>query len=865
MPLLERGEAMAALHEYAAAAVAGRGSVVLVSGEAGVGKSSLLEHLEAGTPDLRWLHGSCDGVFTPRPLAPLFDIAGELGGDLLAACAGEAPRDHLFRQLLAVLIDAGPCAVAMEDIHWADESTLDLVAFLGRRVRDLPILFVCTYRDDAIDSGHPLRLVVGDLASSRSTRRVSLGPLSEAAVHAMAEGSGVPPEELFRLSGGNPFFVSEVLASGAVGVPESARDAVLARLVRLSPSGRRLADVAALLGARLDPTTLAALVPDASIDDLIRCGLVVSDADGLRFRHELGRRAVEGAVPVHRRREIHAAALELLAPDERSDNAYLAYLAEGAQDPGAVARFALRAASDAAALGAHREAAQQYERALRFADRADAGGVAELYDLLAREAALTDAWDRAATAGERAWQAWQELGDVRREGRALSNLSRAMWRLCRPESALYAALSVELLEPLGATEELAWAYAGVAKSAAEMRSDADAGIAMARDAQRMADELGRPDIVSDALNSEACVRAAAGQEWEPTLRRALAVALGSGAEDAAGRAYANLWLLLAEENRLPECEQVLDEGTRYCDEHDLGTYACCLRAGRARWLLARGRWDEAVTTARPLLFSDVSSPANKTMLATTIGTVLARRGDPMGRDVLASAHDNAVRSEERGWLLEVLPAWAELLWLAGDDDASRAAISTAVAALDGRTARPAGSLAVWCRRLGLPAPEHAAGAAHDPAGMSLAGDWRGAAARWDEMGMPYDAALACLDSETADGMNEAARRFDALGAAAAVVATRRRMRVLGLRPSSHGPNAMTRAHPLGLTRREADVLDGLTAGRTNAEIAASLVLSPRTVDHHVSSLLAKLGVASRAQAVAVAGRAVGARDAAEPR
>src|SRR5215475_13138033 len=139
MPLLEREHALASLREYADAAAIGDGRVVLVSGEAGVGKSTLLEHFEAAAPQARWLHGACDGLFTPRPLGPLFDVAEELGGELLAACRAGAAREELFQLLLAAVSDGDrPTVVAIEDVHWADESTLDLLRYLGRRVRDVP-------------------------------------------------------------------------------------------------------------------------------------------------------------------------------------------------------------------------------------------------------------------------------------------------------------------------------------------------------------------------------------------------------------------------------------------------------------------------------------------------------------------------------------------------------------------------------------------------------------------------------------------------------------------------------------------------------------------------------------------------------
>ena len=854
MLLLEREEAIAAFAEYAESAAAGFGRVVLLFGEAGIGKSALLEHLERTTSTMRWVHGACDGLFTPRPLGPLFDLAEELGGDLLAACGSDAPREVLFRRLLSALGDGnGPYVVVLEDLHWADESTLDLVAFLGRRIGDQPVLLICTYRDDELGPGHQLRLVLGELASSRGTRRVGLSPLSEHAVRELATGTGVSADDLFRLSGGNPFFVTEVLRSGVKGVPWSARDAVLARLARLAPAARRFAETAALVGVRLDMTLLESLEPAAAaqVDELVASGLVVSDHEGLRFRHELGRLAIERQVTAHRRQQVHTATLAWLIATGCDDDARLAYHAEGADDRAAVGRFAPRAAARAAGLGSHREAAAQYERVLRFADRADPRQLAELYDLLAHETSYTDAWDRAADAGQHALDLWRRLGDRRREGATLNRLSRSTWRLCRPESRRYAEEALTILEPLGASPELAWAYAGMAKAIME-HTAGRAGVTFAHRAQELAVALDLPAVLSDALNSEACLRAADGGDWQVLMERALEVALAAGAHEESARGYSNMWFLLAESGRLQECEKYLDDGTAYCDEQDLAIYAFYMRVGRARRLLALGRWHEALTVAGPLLNSGVSSPVNRTMLALTVGTIWARRGDPKARGYLDEALANARRSGERAWLLRASVVSAEAHWLAGDLSSARADLAAAVSSFEEALPAPAARIAVWCRRLGLDVPEVKSLPDGDPHGLLLRGDWSAATAIWDAAGMPYEAALACYDSGEPNGLTHAVRRFDELGAAAAVDATRREMRRLGLRTSAIGKRTQTRAHPLGLTRREADVLDGIVAGRTNAEIAKSLVLSARTVDHHVSSLLAKLCVSSRGEAAQVA-------------
>ena len=212
-----------------------------------------------GIPTARWLWGRCDGQFTPRPLGPVVEIAEELGGPVWDAVRRDAPRQELFAALREGLRGSGLTVVVLEDLHWADDATLDLLRYLGRRLRGLPVLVVATYRDDALGVAAPVRVALGDLAAQSSTRRVDVPPLSRDAVAALVEGTGLEPVELHRLTGGNPFFVTEVLRSGSVLVPPSARDAVLARAAALSTPARAALDAAALLGSRVEPDLLEAV------------------------------------------------------------------------------------------------------------------------------------------------------------------------------------------------------------------------------------------------------------------------------------------------------------------------------------------------------------------------------------------------------------------------------------------------------------------------------------------------------------------------------------------------------------------------------------------------------------------------------
>ena len=506
MALLERDSALAALAEYGEQARSGWGRLVLVAGEAGAGKSALLEEFERQLPDAAWSWGGCDGLSTPRPLGPLFDLAGDLGGEVLELCRAGADRDRLFDALLRRIDRPGELTVvAVEDVHWADDATLDLLRFLGRRIRTASALLLVTYRDDQLGATDPLRLALGELATHRSTRRLALPPLTEQAVGELAAGSGLEPAELFRLTGGNPFYVTEVISGGTREVPPSARDAVLARVARLGDPARSVLDTAALLGTRLDLPVLQATVDCAepALDELLDSGLLVGDGPGLRFRHELARLAVEQLVPAHRRAGTHARILAALGATGSADDARLAFHAEAAGDAPAVLRHATAAGRRAAGFGSHREAAAQYARALRFAADAPPAEVAGLYTALAEHASLLDRWQDAADACERALRLWRELGDRLSEGATTRRLATALASLCRGAEAVDAAeTAVAILEPLGPTVELARAY--VSLGALRMVAGDGAGaVGLARRAAALAEQFGAYDVLSDALNTEA--------------------------------------------------------------------------------------------------------------------------------------------------------------------------------------------------------------------------------------------------------------------------------------------------------------------------------------------------------------------------
>jgi DNA-binding CsgD family transcriptional regulator/tetratricopeptide (TPR) repeat protein len=849
MRLLERETQLGALRDYAADAARGDGRLVLVAGEAGIGKSSLVEAFVGELPEARVAWCVCDGAFTPSALGPLRDVADQWGGAVREVSEDSADRDGRFAALLGMLRGhPGLSVLVLEDLHFADEATLDLVGYLARRLREVRAVVVATYRDDGLADNRALREALGEVATQRAVRRIALPPLTVAAVSELATGSGREAGVLHAVTGGNPFFVSELLHGGTDDLPASARDAVLARAGRLSAEGRAVLDAAALIGGRVDQDLLAAVVPDASsaIDEPVVAGLLVADGPGLRFRHEIARMAVEQEVGPHAALQTHRRILLQLTRAGVDDDARLAHHAEGAGDAAAVVMHARRAGDRSAALSSRREAVAQYRRALRYAESSRPR--AELLTALAQELVALDMWAPAADALEEAVELWEQLQEPRREGEARRRLGAVYWRACRgPESVATIRRAREVLEPVGPSHELAAALLSyVSVELAE--GSAEGAIALTRRALEMSETLGLTDLVSQALNTLSAIAYETGQgeDWQEPLRRSLDVALANQLPLQAAFAYTNLQEFTTGTMRYAEAERWYREGAAYCDEHDLDTWGLCLAGGQALVLASTGRWDEVESISAGPLGGDRSSPINRVTFLVPLALSRARTG--VG-DAWAPLEEAAASTDALGeayWAAYVRAARAEVAWLAGDPALAETEIAAAAAhAADAPVQRATVALQrfritgeVDPDAVDLPAP-HAA---------ELKGDVREAVRLWDDVGRPYDAAMALLGSCDVADLREALPRFEALGAPPAAALARRRLRAAGVRVGSAGPRPATRQHPDGLTVREQEVLTLIAEGLSDQAIADRLVISPRTVHHHVAALLAKLGVASRKEA-----------------
>ncbi len=859
--LLERSEQLGELTDRLADVTATpRGWVVLVRGEAGIGKTALLHGFrESLNRAVRVLWAACDPLFTPRPLGPLLDIARSVGGELRAQTDRGAKPHDVAAALMSELEAPSPTVLVLEDLHWADDATLDVVRLVSQRVRTLPVLLVVTYRDEQVHRSHPLRIVLGELAGGHRVRRVELRGLSRASVAALAQGSTVDPDLLHDRTAGNPFFVTEALAADTDGVPGTVRDAVLARAARLSPSARATLDAVAVVPQRTEVGLLEALVGGAldALEECLSSGMLRADQGGIAFRHELARLAIEESLAPDRAVALHRRALTALAAPGvgAPDLARLAHHAEAAADAPAVLRYAPAAAEEAAAVGSPREAQEQYGRALRFARGLAPELRADLLERFGDIGYLTDMREEAVQALSEALRIRRARGDLVGQGRVLRLVSRLLTCMGRTDEARANALeAIALLERCEPGIDLARAYSALSH-ASMLAGDTEQTVRWGERAIAMAESIGDTEALVNALNNVGTDELNRGEVCgQDKLERSLALAREAGLGPDVGRAYINLVAALSRARAWAQAEPFLEPGIQYCREHGLEAWLKCLLAGKAGARLDQCDWEEAAELAATILDAppdSVVGPRHDALI--TLGLVRARRGDPQAWPLLDEARDIAEGVGDLQFLAAAAAARAEALWLEGRPDAIVAETQRAFElALTVQEPYFAGELAVWRQRAG--ALSESPATVGEPYRTHLGGDRARAADMWRERNCHYDAALALADSDDTDALRRALADLQELGARPAAAIAARRLRELGERGLPRGPRPQTRENPAGLTARQLQVLPLLAQGLRNAEIAQRLVVSPKTVDHHVSAILGKLGARSRGEAVAEAGR-----------
>jgi DNA-binding CsgD family transcriptional regulator/tetratricopeptide (TPR) repeat protein len=832
------------------------GRVALIGGEAGIGKSALVTEFARRSGDrARVLWGACDRLVTPRALGPLHDIGRQTGGSLAERLSTAGTQEELFTAFLDELAAPGPKqpspVVVVEDAHWADEATLDWLTFLGRRIERLSALLVLTYRDDEVGPDHPLRRTLAALPSA-VTSHVPIPALSHECVLRQGRLAGLDGETVYRLAGGNPLLVTELMKGADAASAGAVPNLILERLRLLPGPARDLAHLVSVVPTRADAVVVGG---SEMVDVCIDAGVLVPAGDGVSFRHELLRSTVEDSLSPTRRAALHRRVLDALTAVPGVDPSRLVHHARLAGDAEAVLRFGLVAGASAARQGAHREAAEHFRAAAAFGDRLEDSERADLYERHGHAAYLVGQFEPAIDARRRALLLREELGQPDKMGENLRWLSRTLWWAGRRKEAREAAArAVAVLETAPPGWELARAY-GMQAQLCLTAHHLEAAVALSERARELAERLGDRETVVHSAITTGVARAHIEPGGLEKLQELHELADSQGLVEHAARAVVNPALFIGDELARYDDEAVAlhERALRYMKDHDLDGYFVHLLGSRARLRFERGDWAGALADADAALDQPDPSGLNAVLPLVVRGRIQAARGDGAAGATLDEAARHAEGAEDVVMVAPVADARSELLLWSGDAAAARDVARRAILeARDlGATEFILGRLAYRVWRAG--GEDAVPDAAAEPYRWMIHGDWQRAADEWARRGGTYlrAEALAAGDERAA---GEALRILDGLGATRAADFLRAELRRRGVVRVPRGPRRTTAANIAGLTPRQADVLALVAEGLSNAEIATRLTLSTKTVDHHISAVLGKLGVSTRRQAAAAAHR-----------
>lgn len=834
----------------------------MVCGESGAGKTTFVgDFVTTASGSCRVLWGACDPLTTPRPLGPLHDLADRFDAptrDQLRLGAQPydifaAAFDDLRRESTILVLD---------DLQWADQATIDLCRFLLRRSPQSSLLTIGIVRDDEVSATHPLRSLLGDVARSPHAQCLTLPPLTVSAVAELIGDRGVDAGWLHRFTGGNAFFVCEMLDhndSSGSELPTTIRDAILARTADLDAGAWDLLNLLTCAPGAIGDHLLTSLgVTLTALRALDEAKLIRRDARGVTFRHDLCRRAVTSVIPPGAEPELHRRFIQAHRDSGDEDAAVLTHHALGAGDRQLITTSASHAGRAAARSGAHTQACEFFEVALSRGAPLPGADSADLLERLATEYYLVDRLDDAITACRDAMRIRHDLQQP--VAVSANHHALAVYEWYNGNRAL-------------ADDHIAQAIAGVDCEAARHNPSGQLhrGHALATQAF-LAVQSTQLDLARTIVGQ---AREIAGARGDPSLtvrldmidcfcailsgdstaRKRVLALLAEGPrhiDDVYSTGYTNLTYFDVEERRLDDAADLLDLSIPLMVEHDLPICHVVQVGSRGRLNLLIGEWDRARADADTVLDSP-SAPLARIWPLLIRGLLGLRCFGDDGGDI-DQAWELASRFGEPVRLLPTAAAVAERCWLTGATDPR---VSDCEALLAGPPSAglgwARGELATWLRRIGSPVVVDDVA---EPYARLAAAEHRAASRAFHRLSGPYDAALALVDAADTELTCQALDLLDRLGAEAVAAKVRSDLRTAGVTAVPRVKRATTRANPAGLTARQVEVLRLLGDGLTNAELAQRLFLSVKTVDHHVSAILTKLEVAGRRDAVR-RGREVG--------
>lgn len=825
------------------------GRVALISGEAGFGKTSLITAATDGLDHrFRVMSAACEPVGIPAPFAPLFDLLDHLPDELRCDIRSGARRPAVYGGMLD-FIKNDRVVLILEDMHWADEATMGLTRYLGRRLEATNSTLIVTYRSEEVSPTHPLRLVIADVG--RGAERIDLPALTLAGVEEMTRGLDMSASEVHEVTLGNPFFVEEIIRHPDQALPPTIENAILATAAQLPNEALDVLYLVAVSSDGLDLDLVTASVDEAEtyLDIAVQRKLLVISHGRVACRHDLIRESILRAIPPGHLRSLHAGLLDALESRAAGspDIARLAYHSLGAGDVQKSARYSLEAAKQASRVGAHRQAAFHYSNALEHSSAMSDETLDEALLEAAKEHSVINAFEKASALAARRIDLARDESD---RARALAWLSFFRSRENDLPACRQAALpAIDALESQPLSEELALALAVMAWVEL-VEGNQEEAIRYGDEAVAVARAAGASHVEVHAATSSGTARALQKDPAGPSLvEEASRLGVEKNLGEFAARALNNLGLLSLWRGRPREARDHFDELIEYTRSHELDAWYIAAIATRAWINVALGEWDDADLDLEVVLGQKTCRQTEIEILVAA-ARLRARRGDPGAIELVNRALAETETFSDHESLVIVCAlaleaAWIGLLPLEPALERYEALRRASALSTD---ASGRGQLGYWARRLGLDPPE---GPIPGAAGLEWDGAAFDAVSWWSTRGFVVEAAtVSAIMPDT--NRNEIFSTLSGLGAEGVIRGLQRELQRHGVRHIPRGERPTTRQHPAGLTSRQAEVLRLMASGMSNADIAEQLFISEKTASHHVSAILAKLNVTSRLQAVAMA-------------
>jgi DNA-binding CsgD family transcriptional regulator/tetratricopeptide (TPR) repeat protein len=858
MELIERDDFLDFLHSGFRKIASGEGHCYFIIGEPGIGKTSLVKAFLNQVEDhsIQYV-GACDSLFTPRPLAPLYDLAFQIQEDWVHKIQSTLSRAELFTTFVRELTNKSrPVVLVFEDIHWADEATLDFIKFFARRISRMKCLFILTCRDDEISQQHSLRNVLGDLSSDTFTR-IQLLPLSREAVYKMADEKGYDAENVYNISGGNPFYVNEILASYSPGVPDNIKDSILSVYNRQREGTKNVWQIFSVIPEGLEVNRFAKIKSswEEETDHCFALKIIIVKNDKIIFKHELYRRTIENSLSPFKRIALNKKILELFLSsfEEEGEIERIVHYAKNANENSLVVKYAPIAARQAASVGAHIEASKLFLTAIEYFEGNDTDQLVEFYEAYAYECYLTSQITDAIIYQGKALKIWQKKNEVEQAGNSLRFLSRLWWFDGKHEEAeKYGKQAIEILQSQPSSKAKAMAFSNM--SQLKMLSEETAEcIKWGTMAIEMAKEIKDDEILCHALNNVGSAQWKVSEETgKKTLLESLDIALKNSFHEHAARAYSNIISISLTFKEYDSVKQFLQDGIDYCEERNLDSWKNYELFMKSKMLLDTGDWNQAASIVKNLLATPMQLGILRMSALTILAIIKIRRGEPDALFHLLEAKILAFKTKEHQQIVPVMIACLEYEWLAAKQIIAEEDLKICTDLVHKADNIFLNSdFDFWLEK----ARQCKTGLAklYEPYKLLRAGKINVAAAFWEKTGCPFEKALVLSEGNDDDKRN-ALSIFQQLGADAVYEKIKMEMRSSGIKKIPRGLRESTKTNPAQLTNRELEVLQLLRKDVQNKEIAGTLFISPKTVGHHISSILFKLDVSSRSKAVTEAVR-----------